>query len=341
MVTPHGAHRVSPEMSTMRGQDAHNGTTYTDTGSNKGSTEPGEDADKGTTWTGSNAGSTAGTSNLLDDMARAASLYKERAFAALRETKKIPVDPSLPPQGLLNKLRAGYACFYPELPWGAPPSWKESGHTTTSWLVTWEFITGCACFWVAFSLPYSFCIDGVKLKEHQIFVGCAIEKWGKLPPTPSSVYAGLDLLCDTMFLVDMIINFFTAQWVITTRGREEWQLAARLSTVRTIYMWTTDRRSWIPVPQFWVDILGVIPWQYTECLGEDNSIVFLRFFRLFKLLRLKRLVHLLEAIRFAYPDSRFAISALQLFVVIICTGIYVYIFLYLYLYLSIYLSIYL
>ena len=131
--TPHGAHRVSPEMSNMRGEDAHNGTTYTDTGSNKASTEPGDDADKGTTRTGSNAGSAAGTSNLLDDMARAASLYKERAFAALRETKKIPVDPSLPPQGLLNKLRAGYACFYPELPWGAPPSWKESGHTTTSW----------------------------------------------------------------------------------------------------------------------------------------------------------------------------------------------------------------
>jgi len=86
-----------------------------------------------------------------------------------------------PPSGLFNKVNAGSACFYPELPWGSPPAWKESGNPTTTWLVSWEGLTGLACIWVGASLPYASFIDGVKDSEHRLFGGCAVEKWSAFP----------------------------------------------------------------------------------------------------------------------------------------------------------------
>jgi len=86
-----------------------------------------------------------------------------------------------PPSGIFNKVHAGFACFYPELPWGSPPAWKESGNPTTTWLVSWEGLTGLACIWVGVSLPYASFIDGAKDSEHQLFGGCAVEKWSAFP----------------------------------------------------------------------------------------------------------------------------------------------------------------
>ena len=245
------------------------------------------------------------------DEAMSEELRRLAALSCLR-------DDSMPPPGLLPKLRSGVACFYPELPWGSPPAWKESGHPTTAWLVTWELVTCLAVVWVGGSLPYAAFIDGAKHRNHQFLGGCAIYKWGTWPPSSASVWAGVDLLCDFLFFLDLSINFVTARWVIITQGREEWGLVSDLAEVRRLYMWTVRPGQALPVPQFWTDLLGVFPWQYADCVTEDaSSIKMFRVFRFIKLTRLARLTQLLEQWRQAYPSSRFFISFAQLFFVII------------------------
>ena len=140
------------------------------------------------------------------------------------------------PTGIINKLLAGYAILYPELPWGSPPSWKKPGQTTQAQLVAWEFSTAVACLWVAVSLPYALLIDGAKHADHQFLGGCAFGRWGVWPPTGASAWAGVDLLCDCMFGVDLVVHFLTAKWVITTHGREEWKMISDLRTLANIYV---------------------------------------------------------------------------------------------------------
>ena len=124
-----------------------------------------------------------------------------RRLAALSCLK----DDTMPPPGLLAKLRHGVACFYPELPWGSPPAWKESGHPTTGWLVTWEIVTCLAVIWVGATLPYASFFDGSKHREHQ-FLFCALSKSGTWPPTAQSTWAGVDILCDCLFFLDLGIG---------------------------------------------------------------------------------------------------------------------------------------
>ncbi len=140
------------------------------------------------------------------------------------------------PTGIINKLLAGRAILYPELPWGSPPSWKKSGQTTQTQLVFWESTTAVACLWVAASLPYALLMDGAKHADHQFLGGCAFGRWGVWPPTVSSAWSGVDLLCDFMFGIDLPVHFLTAKWVITTRGREEWKMISDLRTLANIYV---------------------------------------------------------------------------------------------------------
>jgi hypothetical protein len=225
------------------------------------------------------------------------------------------LDWELPPRSILEKLRNGYACFYPELPWGSPPAWKESGHPTTTWLVTWEAITCVACIWVALSLPYASFIDGAKALPYQQLSGCAVHRWGDWPPSGPSLYAGVDLACDILFAIDLAINFLTAKWVIKTQGREEWNLISDLTELRAMYMFRVS--GVFPVPQFWVDFAGVVPWQYLECFPTiETTVRLFRVIRLVKLTRLYRLMRMLEQLRFAYPAAKFVISISQLVCVI-------------------------
>jgi len=237
-----------------------------------------------------------------------------RRLAALSGLK----DDSLPPPGLVAKLRRGVACFYPELPWGSPPAWKESGHPTTTWLVSWELVTCLAVVWVGLSLPYASFLDGSKSPEHQFLGGCAASKWGMWPPNAASSIAGVDLLCDFLFFIDLVINFLTAKWVIRSQGREEWTLVSDLKDIRNLYLWTVRPGQALPFPQFWTDLLGVVPWQYVTCFTTSlYNVKMFRAFRLIKLTRLARLSYLLEQWRQAYPASRMIISLGQLIFVIV------------------------
>ena len=47
--------------------------------------------------------------------------------------------------------------------------------------------------------------------------------------------------------------------------------------------------------QFFIDFLGVIPWQYADCYGNLGALKVLRLFRLLKMLSLIRIRQLLQA----------------------------------------------
>jgi len=222
-----------------------------------------------------------------------------------------------PPAGFLNKIRAGYAAFYPELPWGAPPAWKETGNTSTSWLVTWEFVLCLACMWVAITLPYSLFLDAQKGK-HSLLKKCAASVWGLWPPTAESVYAALDLLCDSLFIIDLPINFLTAKWVIMNQGRHQWSLVSDQKSLLFMYVWEFRKQGKFRIPHFWIDFAGCIPWQYFDCIEEKNQFVqLLRMARLVKLARLYRLVRMLQQLRVAYPAAGSIITVSQLLLTIV------------------------
>lgn len=56
------------------------------------------------------------------------------------------------------------AWFFPELPWGAPPSWQLAGSPQTCWLLPWEIATSMACVYVGLKVPYASFMDNVKVK---------------------------------------------------------------------------------------------------------------------------------------------------------------------------------
>ena len=144
------------------------------------------------------------------------------------------------------------ALFYPELPWGAPPSWEETEWRGQAFLMYWELLSTAACFYVGFKVPYVTGVDEVKPLDHRKFHECSLKELGT--GASGSLFAWLDLFCDILFVVDMYINLNTAKWVIDTQGREHWKLIDGLFEIRKLYIWGGF------VPQFWTDILGVIPW---------------------------------------------------------------------------------
>jgi len=100
----------------------------------------------------------------------------------------------------------------------------------------------------------------------------------------------------------MILVFLSAKWVVTNYGREEWVLIADLNLLRWNYMFCTR--------QFWVDLLGIIPWQYFDCITthDDSTIRLVRIIRLIKLTRLSRLYRLVEDLRYKFPASKLLFS---------------------------------
>ena len=136
------------------------------------------------------------------------------------------------------------AWIYPELPWGAPPSWSRSGKIGGTFLIYWELCTCCACVYVALTIPYIAGIDEAK-GDDSIFGGCVIDSLQNLRDSNKlserdklkSSIAICDLFCDFLFVLDLIMNFFTARWVISREGREHWKLVDDLPTIRKMYVW--------------------------------------------------------------------------------------------------------
>jgi hypothetical protein len=244
---------------------------------------------------------------LCSENARIAELLHEDESQALEQgAGEVKID---------DKQRAR-AWFFPELPWGAPPSWQLAGSPQTEWLLPWEIATSLACIYVGVKVPYASFMDNVKEPGDQVFSGCALLYLGKWSDESSeggwktrtqSVCAGLDLTCDVLFLLDMGISFLTARWIIDTEGREHWRLVDDLASVRKMYMWPCKENRFAKIPQFWIDFLGVIPWQYADCLLADSIeqsvIKGIRVLKMIKLSRLFRLQRLISTFRFKFPGQ--------------------------------------
>jgi hypothetical protein len=152
------------------------------------------------------------------------------------------------------------AWFYPELPWGAPPSWDE-GQTRRrclphrggkNFLMQWELLTCFACFYVGLKVPYVIGYDSVKLSENRMFQECSLKEFAENtgPFSFSAAVTVVDLVLDIMFLVDIAINFLSARWVLSNSGRDFWILVDDMSDIRKLYMWDGL------FPSFWIDLLG-------------------------------------------------------------------------------------
>lgn len=138
--------------------------------------------------------------------------------------------------------------------------------------------------YVGMKVPYTTGIDEVKPYEHRLFHECALKEFGReMASVHGQLFALMDLMCDILFVFDLFINFLTARWIIETKGREHWMLIDDLREIRRMYMWD----GW--VPQFWTDLIGVIPWQYIDCFQSDGtddaSMNFVKILRLLRLLK--------------------------------------------------------
>uniref|UniRef100_A0A7S4PDA0 Cyclic nucleotide-binding domain-containing protein n=1 Tax=Guillardia theta TaxID=55529 RepID=A0A7S4PDA0_GUITH len=194
------------------------------------------------------------------------------------------------------------AWIYPELPWGAPPSWNENHLFSSKFLAIWECLTCMACLYIAFIVPYLAGFDDHKAEQYALFKRCGIKYAGQ--DVYGTLFALIDLTCDVMFVVDLILNFHIAYWKIDNRGREHWVLVDDLKTIRSQYLRTN----------FLTDLVGVLPWQYLDCAELPTNFKILRLFRLLKLFRLYRLRRAIKLIYFKYPRSVFFFTGIELFV---------------------------
>lgn len=124
----------------------------------------------------------------------------------------------------------------------------------------------------------------------------------------------LDLACDSMFVFDLVLNFHSARWKISSEGREHWKLIDDLPTIQRMYIFAGDadgNLTWYP-GAFFVDLLGVIPWQYVDCFGASPIFKYLRLLRLIKLTRMYRLRRMIEGLHYKFPTSVFAITSIEL-----------------------------
>ena len=167
-------------------------------------------------------------------------------------------------------------------------------------------------------VPYVTGLDEVKAYEHRAFHECSLKELGSGHASVNGqIFAWIDLTIDIIFLVDMWVILNSAKWIIDNQGREHWRLVDDVREIRRLYI--RDG----PLPQFWTDILGVIPWQYIDCFqasdgestGTDlNFVKILRLLRLLKLLRLYRIRRMIESLQFKYPHAVFFIRSGQLLI---------------------------
>lgn len=181
-------------------------------------------------------------------------------------------------------------------------------------MVYWELLTCVACIYVAITVPYIAGIDEVK-GEFSLFGECVILQIAKVPQGSWQGYiAILDLMCDFLFVVDLVLNFHTARWAISNEGREHWRLIEDLPTIRKMYLWSMNSEGnylWLP-GAFCIDLFGVIPWQYVDCFGANASFKYLRLLRLIKLTRMYRLRRLIQGLHYKFPTSVFIITCMEL-----------------------------
>jgi hypothetical protein len=120
-----------------------------------------------------------------------------------------------------------------------------------------------------------------------------------------------DIAVDMTFLLDVIITFHTAIWVVSREGTPHWVLIDDLRTIGRQYV-----RGF-----FFLDLVGIFPWHFLDCVHWTQNapfyVKFLRLFRLLKLLRLYRIRRVLENLHQRFPQSRYLVTSVELFMMMI------------------------
>ena len=195
-----------------------------------------------------------------------------------------------------------------------PPHSSRPARQAT-FLSVWEVATFVCCLYVAFSVPYN--VTFAERQENIILQAggnvhndCVFQHLFNFPP--HKFYMSLmDLMVDVVFYVDIVLNFHSAVWEISTNfppdaghtGPPHWVLIDDLAAIQARYF----------RGEFATDLIGQIPWQYSDCFLEGAPIVkILRLFRLLKLLRLHRLKRMIKALYRKFPKMELGITALEL-----------------------------
>ena len=162
--------------------------------------------------------------------------------------------------------------------------------------------------YVGLKVPYEAGFDQSKGPTHQVFSDCALKQL--LVPGYQQVFAWIDLLIDFFFFFDLLINFFTGT------HSQKCSICILFFLILSLFFIFLHRHPFSKVllffvfrlllsrrfahqilhspvdcpcpengftllPQFWLDILGIIPWQYVDCLHA--SVQVLKNFRVFRL----------------------------------------------------------
>ena len=191
------------------------------------------------------------------------------------------------------------AWFYPDLPWGAPPNWKEN-QPGRRFLVLWELLTMMGCIYVAVTVPYKL---GFTDTLGTVDEGCSFE-FHRLDDHDALLHIG-DMMCDAVFVLDLVFNFFIARWVISTEGTPHWVIVDDLPTLSVMYVFKGT---------FCFDLVGIIPWQLMSCFSADApaSLKVLDSVRLIKLLRLYRIKRVIAGLYIRFPQSIWMVATAEL-----------------------------
>ena len=210
------------------------------------------------------------------------------------------------------------AWFYPELPWGAPPNWRDKSGYGRTFLTVWELWTFCCCIYVAGMVPWvlGFSRETEDTLKESIEKECMISGllWSGLSTYEEVIFL-MDLVVDITFFLDIIITFHTAIWEISRQGTPHWVLIDDIEVIRQKYI-----RSF-----FFLDIIAIFPWHFLDCIDSvalntgtmPYAIKLVRMMRLLKLLRLYRIRRMIEHLHRKFPKSKYLVTLLELLTIMI------------------------
>ena len=173
---------------------------------------------------------------------------------------------------------------------------RAAGQLSTYFLSLWDILTFASIIYIAIVIPYTAGFEDVRPSAESscLFLATSGSKY---------VFMFIDPLVDLIFLVDIVLQFHTARWVISAEGREHWLLVDDLAIVRRLYL----------RGHFTTDLMGQIPWQYMDCIFSIGpEVKMLRCLRLIKLLRLYRFRRWVEALHVHFPHSVWLITGAEL-----------------------------
>jgi hypothetical protein len=112
------------------------------------------------------------------------------------------------------------AWLYPEMPWGAPPEVDARNMHGAAFLAIWEIVTFVCCLYVAWSVPYNVTFAEKQeniLKQQGLPVtnDCVFLHIHEFPPMKFWMSI-MDLVVDLIFYVDIVLNFHSASWEVST-----------------------------------------------------------------------------------------------------------------------------